>query len=362
MLTAAEIDPAETDDNFPQKLFNAVPYTGNDGGSSNNITFSFKPDMAIMKMRGNTGGGYGAQIWDTTRGDDYYMYPAGTAASVTSGTDYLEFTSTGLKLDNNWDGLNHNTETYIAHGWRANGGTTSTNTNGSVNSTVQVDPSGHFSIVQWTGTSDSWSNAITVGHGLSSAPNVMWCKKIAGNTDQWEIFHDSVGNGGGSSAAHNSLRLDGTAALYTNQSYKTFGGTMPTATVFTVDGNNLNGSGDTVLAYCFANLEGYIDAGSYEGNGNADGTFVYTGFSPAFVVCKSIDSTSDWEMYDNVRAGYNVDNNQLEVNDEAPQDTGTFIDLLSNGFKLRASGDPNVAETYIYGAWAHNSLKYATAV
>ena len=76
---------------------------------------------------------------------------------------------------------------------------------------------------------------------------------------------------------------------------------------------------------------------------------------------KSIDSTSDWEMYDNVRAGYNVDNNQLEANDEAAQDTGTFIDLLSNGFKLRASGDPNVAETYIYGAWAHNSLKYATA-
>ena len=361
-LSLAEaIDPAETDDNFPQKLFNAVLYTGNDGGTSNNVTFGYKPDWVSMNMRGNTGGGYGAQFWDTTRGDDYYIYPGGTALSVTSGTDYLEFTSTGVKLDNNWDGLNHNGESYVAHGWRANGGVTSTNTNGSVNSTVQVDPSGHFSIVQWTGTSDSWSNAITVGHGLSSAPSVMWCKKIAGNTDQWEIFHDSVGNGGGSSAAHNSLRLDGTAALYTNQSYKTFGGTMPTATVFTVDGNNLNGSGDTVLAYCFANLEGYIDAGSYEGNGNADGTFVYTGFSPAFVVCKSIDSTSDWFVFDNERVGYNVDNNSFAWNSTSQESTTDMIDIVSNGFKFRIATDPNVAETYVYFAMAHNPFKYATA-
>ena len=121
-------------------------------------------------------------------------------------------------------------------------------------------------------------------------------------------------------------------------------------------------NGDNFIIYQFVSVYGHSKFGHYEGNGNANGTFVYTGFSPALVMVKSIDSTSDWEMYDNVRAGYNVDNNQLEVNDEAAQDTGTFIDLLSNGFKLRASGDPNVAETYIYGAWAHNSLKYATAV
>ena len=358
---AAAIDPAETDDNFPQKLFKTVLYTGNDGGTSNNVTFGYKPDWVSIKMRGNTGGGYGAQFWDTTRGDDYYIYPGGTALSVTSGTDYLEFTSTGFKTDESWDGMNHNTETYVAHGWRANGGTTSTNSNGSVNSTVQVDPSGHFSIVKWTGTNDSWGNAITVGHGLSSAPSMLLCKKIAGNTDQWEIFHDSYGNGGGSSPAHNSIRLDGTAALYTNQSYKTFGGTMPTATVFTVDGNNLNGASDVVLAYCFANLEGYIDCGSYEGNGNANGTFVYTGFSPAFVVCKSVDSTSDWFVFDNERLGYNPDNNYFEWNDTTQAQTTDAIDIYSNGFKFLLSGDPNVAETYIYLAMAHNPFKYATA-
>ena len=357
--TAESIDPAETDDNFPQKLFKTVLYTGNDSGQT--VTFGFKPDWLSIKMRGNTGGGYPAQFWDTTRGDDYYIYPSGTALSVTSGTDYLEFVSTGFKTDESWDGMNHNGELYVAHGWRANGGTTSTNSNGSVNSTVQVDPSGHFSIVKWTGTSDSWSNAITVGHGLSSAPSVMWCKKIAGNTDQWEIFHDQFGNGGGSSAAHNSIRLDGTAALYTNQSYKTFGGVMPTSTVFTVDGNNLNGSSDVVLAYCFANLDGYIHCGSYEGNGNADGTFVYTGFSPAFIVCKSIDSTSDWYVFDNKREGYNVDNDYFEWNDSTQEQTTDVLDILSNGFKFRNANDPNVAETYIYLAMAHNPFKYATA-
>jgi hypothetical protein len=120
-------------------------------------------------------------------------------------------------------------------------------------------------------------------------------------------------------------------------------------------------NGDNFIIYQFFGVEGHSKFGSFEGNGNADGAFVYTGFSPAFIMVKSIDSTSDWEMYDNVRAGYNENNDQLEVNDEAAQDTGTFIDLLSNGFKMRASGDPNVAETYIYAAWAHNSSKYATA-
>ena len=218
------------------------------------------------------------------------------------------------------------------------------------------------SLVTYTGTNNSWGNAITVGHGLDAAPDMIIAKQMTGNADEWAVFHSAVGAGGGTTAAHNSLVLNSTAALYTNQSYKGFGGTMPTTTVFTVDGNNQNRSGSKIVAMCFTSKEGYSKFGSYEGNGNADGTFVYTGFSPAFVMVKSLDSTSDWEMYDNVRAGYNVDNNQLEVNDEAAQDTGTFIDLLSNGFKLRASGDPNVAETYIYGAWAHNSLKYATAV
>ena len=136
---------------------------------------------------------------------------------------------------------------------------------------------------------------------------------------------------------------------------------MPTSTVFTVDGNNLNGSSDTIIAYCFANTEGYIKSGVYEGNGNADGSFVYCGFRPALIITKSLDSTSDWQLFDDKRLGYNVDNNEMQLNETDAQVTTDMIDILSNGFKFRIATDPNVAETYVYLAIAHNPFQYATA-
>jgi hypothetical protein len=353
--TADEIDPAQTDDDYPQKLFKAVPYTGNDGSPSNNITFSFKPDMAIMKMRGNTGGGYGAQLWDTTRGDDYYMYPGGTAGSVTSGSDYLEFVSTGLKLDNNWDGLNHNGETYIAHGWRANGGTTSSNTTGDITSTVQVDPSGCFSIVKYTGTLSA-SGVQTVGHGLSKAPSYRITKGMD-KTGNWWVFSDGQTNW------NYGMNLNSTST----STDKSGNGSMsaPTSTVFSTnytDGLN-DSTGNEMIAYCFAKCEGYISMGSYEGNGNADGTFVYTGHSPAYILLKSLDSADDWIVYDNKRDGYNVTEKAYAMNrTNAEATSNRDIDILSNGFKFRTSNsNVNGSNTYLYIAMAHNPFKYATA-
>ena len=168
---------------------------------------------------------------------------------------------------------------------------------------------------------------------------------------------------GGSNAASNALRLDTDAALYTNQSYKSFGGVMPTSTVFTVDGNNLNGSGDTVIAYCFANCEGYIKAGTYLGNANDDGTFVYTGFKPAFFMCKPL-VTGNWRIQDNKRTPFNVADKTLfpnHSNAELSNDSND-IDIVSNGVKMRASdSDYNQATTFVYLAIAHNPFKYATA-
>jgi len=348
LTVASEIDPAETDDNFPQKLFKAVPYTGNDGGTSNNITFSFKPDMAIMKMRGNTGGGYGAQIWDTTRGDDYYMYPAGTAASVTSGSNYLEFVSTGLKLDTSWDGLNQNGETYIAHGWRANGGTTSSNSTGDITSTVQVDPSGCFSIVTYTGESATR----TIGHGLSSTPTAIWIKSTASSYGWANYFKVN----GVNKVAFNGTGNDtGASTLW--------GNTHPTSSVFTVGDGSETGKSTAYIAYCFAPCEGYISIGSYEGNGNADGAFVYTGHSPAYILVKSLDSSDDWIVYDNKRDGYNVTTKAYAINLTNSEATSNRdIDILSNGFKLRTSNsNVNGSNTYAYIAMAHNPFKYATA-
>ena len=113
--------------------------------------------------------------------------------------------------------------------------------------------------------------------------------------------------------------------------------------------------------YCFANKEGFSKFGNYEGIADADGSFVYTGFRPAWIMTKSIDSTSDWQMFDDLREGYNVDNDELVANTTAAETTTDYIDILSNGFKLRTTSDPNVAETYIYAAFAKNPFKYTTA-
>ena len=193
----------------------------------------------------------------------------------------------------------------------------------------------------------------------------MLCKKYLGNSDQWEIFFSDYGNYsiGGSNAACNSLRLDTDAALYTNQSYKTFGGVMPTSSVFTVDGNNLNGSGDTVIAYCFANCEGYIKVGTYEGNGNADGAFVYTGFEPAFFMCKPLPA-GNWRIKDIARSPFNVTQQVLYPNHTYAEEnyTSDNVDILSNGIKMKASDTTfNQATTYVYLAMAHNPFKYSLA-
>ena len=371
LLVADVVDPAQTDDDFPQKLFDAKLYTGS-GGTQTISGVGFQPDFTWIKNRGATADHV---LMDSTRGayasNDYYYQRSNTTALQDHTTDFHNFASDGFIVGGTGTYFNASGNTFASWNWRANGGTTSTNTQGSEDSTVQADPSGGFSIVKWTGTSDSWSNAITVGHGLSAAPNVMLCKKYLGNTDQWEVFFSDYGSYsiGGSNAASNSLRLDTDAALYTNQSYKSFGGVMPTSTVFTVDGNNLNGSGDTIIAYCFANCEGYIKAGTYVGNGDgSDGAFVYTGFRPAWVLTKRL-TTNSWRIQDNAMDTYNPAYHVLKPQSSAAQDAYTdgtdYNDFLSNGFKVARGGDTanfNAnGETYVYLAMAHNPFKYATA-
>ena len=359
------INPAETDDDYPQELFGAKTYTGN--GGTNNITgLGFQPDLTWIKIRNTASNG---PLVDSTRGTNKIIFSQITDAEVTSA-NLTSFDSDGFSLagglasyDTNFNG---NSNTYASWNWRANGGTTSTNSNGSTNSTVQVDPSGHFSIVKFEGQNDSWGNPETIGHGLSSAPTCMILKNYD-KADEWSVFFSDYGNAsiGGSNAASNSLVLNTTAAIYTNQSYKGWGGVMPTSTVFTVDGNNNNGSGESIVVYCFANCEGYIKSGTYEGNGSTDGTFVYTGFRPAWIMCKRADSSSfgNWRIMDNARDPDNVGDKSLLPNSSSAEESGSgdYIDLLSNGFKLRNSQNWNSSGTYVFLAIAHNPFKFATA-
>ena len=319
--TADAVDPAQTDDDYPQKLFSPLIWTG-DGNTSRAITgLGFQPDWLWFKSRSSA---FSNRLYDTTRGISgtggkrLFSDTTGLQVDQTSGQDISAVGTDGFTTGASSANYTNDTNSgglQAGWFWRANGGTTSTNTQGSEDSTVQADPSGSFSIVKWTGTNSSWGNAITLGHGLSSAPTCIIAKQYTGNADEWTVFFSDLGGAGsGANAACNSLVLNTAAALYTNQSYKSFGGVMPTLSppVFTVDGNNLNRSSSLIIAYCFANTEGFIKAGSYIANGNADNAFVYTGFRPAFLLTKgSVDSTSaSWQIIDNKRPGYNVEQHE----------------------------------------------------
>jgi hypothetical protein len=235
----------------------------------------------------------------------------------------------------------------VSWNWRANGGTTSTNSTGSVNVTQQVDPSGSFSISTYGGAGGTG----TIGHGLSRPPTFVIIKQ-RNAANNWAVYAKGAAN-------TNYAYLDTDAAFGDATMWQD---TTPSSSlVYLGDNNEVNHSGRTYVAYCFADTEGYIKSGSYEGNGNADGSFVYCGFRPAFIICKSIDSGTSWQMFDDKRAGYNVDNNSFLVDLANAEATTDMIDILSNGFKCRIATDPNVAETYIYLAFAHNPFKYATA-
>jgi len=320
----------------PSDYFNTVLYTGN--GSTNAITgVGFQPDWIWQKARNQT---YDHRLFDAVRGTTKAIYSNTTGAEGTE-SGVTSFDSDGFSLGSN-AGSNGNTVTYASWNWLANGAG-SANTDGSISSTVSANTTSGFSIVSYTGTG---ANA-TVGHGLGVAPKMIIIK----NTDisaNWLVYHDSI-------PATNTLILNTTDASASDAAYNN---TDPTSSVFSlgVTGSG-NGSGNNLIAYCFADVQGYSKFGSYVGNGNADGTFVYTGFSPAFVINKRTDSIGNWNMRD-IKRDINENTNNLYSNLNNAEASGQGIDFLSNGFKQRNNGGDNNGSgaSYIYMAFASEPL------
>ena len=344
-----DIDPAQTDDDYPSKQFDTVLYTGN--ASTNNITgLNFQPDLVWIKIR-NTASN--AVLVDSLRGTNKMIHPNNTDVEVTTA-NLTSFNSNGFSLDgtsNYQANYNGNGNTYVAWCWRANGGTTASNSNGAISSTVQANQAAGFSIVQWTANATS-SVATTVGHGLSKAPEFVITKSrdSAGN---WCATHTGL-----SSTSHMLfLNTDGA------QTDKSGNGSMSanTSTVFSVnatDGSN-SPNGDAMIAYCWHSVEGYSKFGSYTGNSNNDGPFIYTGFRPRMVFLKLRDSAGDWWIYDSARDTANPVNKYISWDRTDANATGLNTDFLSNGFKLRnTSGDFNSSATILYGAWGDVPWKY----
>ena len=244
--------------------------------------------------------------------------------------------------------------------WKANG-TGSSNTDGSITSTVSANTTAGFSVLTFTGNG---TQGATVGHGLGVVPKwiIVKARTTAGPDYGWWMYHAGVA----SNAEDYHLQFNTAGAT---DDANAWNDTAPTSSVFSIGGpggggaGNFNITGDTLVAYCFADVEGYSKFGSYVGNGSTDGTFVYCGFRPAFVLVKRTNAVSQWSIFDNKREGYNVDNDVLVPNTTATETTTDYLDLLSNGFKARTT-DANVnasGGTYIYMAFAESPFKYANA-
>ncbi len=323
--------------------FNVVLYTGN--GSTQSITgVGFKPDWVWIKERSAT---ESHRVFDTTRGATKRIFPNSTSAESTASDSLTSFDADGFSLGSS-AGINENSQTYVAWCWKANGGTTSSNTDGTITSTVQVNNKAGFSIVKWTGT----GSAATIGHGLSSAPKLIIQKSLSATSD-WIVYH-----GGISSPNSNFLTLNSTGAVNNISNY--FGSGGVTSSVFGVIGSpySINANGVTQIAYCFADTTDFSKFGTYTGTGAA-GNEQNTGFEPAFVLIKRTDSAGAWSLYDNKRSPSNPRDKKLVPNsDAAENNAGTTYQLnfLTNGFNFLGGGvDLNAnGATFIYIAFAAN--------
>ena len=325
--------------------FNTITYTGT--GSSNSLTgVGFQPDWVWIKKRN---GAVGHRLYDAVRGVQNTLFSSDTAAEATGqSTTLTAFNSDGFTVISE-SGVNASGDTYVAWNWLG-ANTTASNTDGSITSTVSVNTTAGFSIVSYTGSPP----VATVGHGLNAVPSFMILKDRDAASD-WIVFHSSLAN-------NQYLDLNNTNAVATDTNV--WNNTAPTSSVFTVgDYSYTNPSSRAMIAYCFAEKKGFSKFGKYTGNGSADGTFVYTGFKPAFVMVKRTDTINDWKIIDNKRATFNVAGKTLKANSSDAEDTGeNYYDFCSNGFKIRNSaGAVNASGgTYIYMAFAENPLVTST--
>lgn len=323
--------------NKPTDYFNTLLYIAT--GTQSVTGAGFQPDMSWVKARSTTSGHY---IADAIRGSTKTIRPDSTAVEGTQNL-ITSFDSDGVSLGSaNWS----DSRTAVIWNWKANG-VGSANTDGTISSTVSANTTSGFSIVSYTGNG---SAGATVGHGLGAVPKMMIVRNRTSVTN-WHVYHEAIG---ATKYLHlNLTNAEGTASSVWNN-------TAPTSSVFSIgSGDGTNKNTDNIIAYCFAEKKGYSKFSSYTGNGNADGTFVYTGFKPAFVIVKRTDTAGNsWFMWDNKRATYNEMVNCLIANTTNAELTDREIDFLSNGFKTRANdGNYNASGgTYIYMAFAENPL------
>ena len=346
----ATIDPNQG--GSPQDYFNTVLYTGTGGTQS--ISVGFQPDFTWNKQR--SAGDYHA-LQNSVAGPTKILVSNTTEAERTITDCLTAFTSTGFTLGADSSGFgNENTATYASWNWKAGtafSNDASSTSVGTIDSAGSVNTDVGFSIISYAG--NTTANA-QIAHGLGVAPEVVIFKRRDGATD-WHTYHAARADAAGTLMYLNTNSAGGDSAAFLND-------VAPSSTVINL-GDSAGTNGSSMIAYCFASVDGYSKFGTYTGNGSTDGPFVYTGFRPAFVMVKMTSGTQRWGMTDSARAPNNPNFGSLYAEDSLAEYTGTAHDrdYLSNGFKLRNTDTifNGSGSTYIYMAFAEQNFKYANA-
>jgi len=321
--------------------FNTKLYTGTGSAPNAQTGIGFRPDFLWIKPR-NQANDHRLHSSLLT-GSDYFLHANAVNAETQFSNSVTSFDTDGFTLgttDAGWNGSYN----YFAHNWKANGAGSS-NSDGSITSTVSVNTTAGFSIVKWTGTG---SNA-TIGHGLGVAPKVIMCKRLSGGTQNWFVYHQSIQ----SSNSDGYINLNTTDGA--SDSSSVFQATAPTTSVFSTGTSFL---ASNYIAFCFAEIPGFSKFGKYGTNNNqTDSPFCYCGFKPALVIIKNISANGyNWVMWDsksnpiNQSTFYHTHPNTGDVENGS----NSKMDIVSNGFKLR-SYDTEVnggSDTMIYIAFA----------
>jgi hypothetical protein len=341
-LRTADIDAPAIKDST--KYYQTNTFTGTGSELARTLTDgaggAVKPDLVWIKDRDTASTDH--QVVDSARGATKELRINLPDAAGTVAEGLKSFDTSGYTLGTD-TGYNASSSGQVGYHWVAASGAGSSNEDGSINTiTTSVSQTAGFSVSTFTGTG---SNA-TLGHGLGSVPDFILLKARAGS-EEWFTWHKDIDP---TAPEDKSLRIASNSAVADDPFMQD---TMPTSTVMSLDGGDrMNKSGVLGVVYSWTGVEGFSKFGSYEGNGDADGTFVWLGFRPAFLLLKNFDAVSDWALFDNKRNGYNSDNPALIPNEEQADNFTNAVDLLSNGFKTRVTSNPNTAHSYIYAAFA----------
>jgi hypothetical protein len=334
MCTANLPDP-----NFlPSENFNNLLWTGTGAGQS--ITgVGFQPDWVWTKGRSSA---KWHMLYDVVRGGGYYVGANDTQGNATDNA--LTFDSDGFTNTSGTESVASGV-TYAGFFWKA-GGTASSNTDGSLTASVSANPDAGFSIMTYNTNGNG-----TVGHGLNKPPQFTLYKRTDSSED-WVVYHNLIG--------HSSQMYY--ASLNNNWTGETTGVSAPTSSVV----SSYTSRDINIVAYAFHSVEGYSKFGSYIGNGNSSGTYIYTGFKPSWIVIKCTTLSQHWYEWDDEREPYNDDSYYAikpSTSEAEYLASGRSIDLLSNGFKCRGTDGAinSSGNTYIYMAFAEKPFKYSTA-